>query len=122
MPMQDGQSAIRTDKATRHYRLGEEFIRAGDEVSFEVRAGEFLALLGSSGSGNETLLILLADEPSGHPASANGEQMLTPLAEINQSLGMTIVMVTHERALAERFADRVAVMSDRKLIEDGVKT
>ncbi len=31
-------------------------------------------------------------------------------------------MVTHERALAERFADRVAVMSDGKLIEDGVKT
>src|SRR5213596_583701 len=66
--------------------------------------------------------ILLADEPTGNLDSANGEQILTLLREINQSLGMTIVMVTHERALAERFADRVAVMSDGKLIEDGVKT
>jgi ABC-type methionine transport system ATPase subunit len=29
---------------------------------------------------------------------------------------MTIVMVTHERALAERFANRLAIMGDGKLL------
>jgi ABC-type proline/glycine betaine transport system ATPase subunit len=29
--------------------------------------------------------------------------------------GMTIVMVTHERALAEKFADRLAIMVDGRL-------
>jgi len=31
-------------------------------------------------------------------------------------MGMTIVMVTHERHLAERFADRLATMGDGKLL------
>jgi ABC-type dipeptide/oligopeptide/nickel transport system ATPase subunit len=29
---------------------------------------------------------------------------------------MTIVMVTHERSLAEKFADRIAIMGDGKLL------
>ena len=41
--------------------------------------------------------------------SATGEAILTLLREQSQ-FGMTIVMVTHERALAEKFADRLAIM------------
>jgi putative ABC transport system ATP-binding protein len=62
--------------------------------------------------------ILFADEPTGNLDSANGEQILLLLREFQTTLGMTVVMVTHERPLAERFADRIAILSDGKLISD----
>src|SRR5258705_8156582 len=60
--------------------------------------------------------ILLADEPTGNLDSATGETILTLLRELQSQLGMTIVMVTHERPLAEAFADRLAIMRDGKLL------
>jgi putative ABC transport system ATP-binding protein len=60
--------------------------------------------------------ILLADEPTGNLDSATGETILTLLRELQSQLGMTIVMVTHERPLAEAFADRLAIMGDGKLL------
>ena len=66
--------------------------------------------------------ILFADEPTGNLDSATGESILNLLAEIQSSLGMTIVMVTHERPLAEKFASRLAVMGDGKLLTDGMRT
>lgn len=59
--------------------------------------------------------ILLADEPTGNLDSATGEAILTLLQE-QTKYGMTIVMVTHERALAEKFANRLAIMGDGKLL------
>jgi len=66
--------------------------------------------------------ILLADEPTGNLDSSTGEAILTLLREIQSNLGMTIVMVTHERHLAERFADRLAVMGDGKLLSTTATT
>jgi putative ABC transport system ATP-binding protein len=63
--------------------------------------------------------LLLADEPTGNLDSATGESILTLLREIQKNPGMTIIMVTHERPLAERFADRLAVMGDGKLLSNG---
>jgi putative ABC transport system ATP-binding protein len=60
--------------------------------------------------------ILLADEPTGNLDSATGEAILILLRELQSQLGMTIVMVTHERPLAEAFADRLAIMGDGKLL------
>jgi len=60
--------------------------------------------------------ILLADEPTGNLDSSTGEAILSILRDLQTQLGMTIVMVTHERPLAERFADRLATMGDGKLL------
>jgi len=66
--------------------------------------------------------LLFADEPTGNLDSATGESIMLLLKEIQQKLGMTIVMVTHERPLAERFADRIAALADGKLLTNGVKS
>jgi putative ABC transport system ATP-binding protein len=219
---------IRTQRVSRSYKMGETVIRAVNEISLDVRTGEFLALLGASGSGKSTLLnlmagldrptsgsilalgrdlagmsseelathrnrtigmifqsfqllprmtleenvelplrlaevpraerparvrealervglagrtrhrppelsggeqqrgaiaralinqpmILLADEPTGNLDSKTGEEIMSLIAEIHRpssGQGRTIVMVTHERALAERYADRIVTLSD----------
>ncbi len=66
--------------------------------------------------------LLFADEPTGNLDSATGESIMLLLKEIQQKLGMTIVMVTHERPLAERFANRIVALADGKLLIDGVKS
>ena len=66
--------------------------------------------------------ILLADEPTGNLDSATGLEIMDLLQEINRSLGMTIVLVTHERPLAEKFAHRIVELADGKLVISGIKS
>jgi putative ABC transport system ATP-binding protein len=65
--------------------------------------------------------ILFADEPTGNLDSATGEQILLLLREVQETLGMTIVMVTHERPLAERFANRIVTLQDGRLVSNGAR-
>jgi len=62
--------------------------------------------------------LLLADEPTGNLDSRTGTEIMNFIREFNETLGMTIVMVTHERALAERYARRLIFLADGKLIDD----
>ncbi|GAC1507898.1 MAG: hypothetical protein NVS1B11_10000 [Terriglobales bacterium] len=63
---------------------------------------------------------MLADEPTGNLDSRTGTEIMNFIREFNESLGMTVVMVTHERALAERYAQRMIFLADGKLIGDQV--
>lgn len=65
--------------------------------------------------------ILVADEPTGNLDSKTGEEILNFIREFNESLKMTIVMVTHERALAERYAHRTVFLADGKLATEGAR-
>jgi len=224
-------AAVITDNVSRHYAMGQSLIRAVDGVSLRVAAGEFVALLGTSGSGKSSLLnlvagldrptsgavfvagknlatlsrielaqhrlrtvgmvfqsfnlipsmtvienvelplrfaeaergrrdslarealervglgkrldhrpgelsggeqqrtalaralinrpkLLLADEPTGNLDSHTGTEIMDLIREFNESLGMTVVMVTHERALAERYVQRLIFLADGKLVDD----
>ena len=113
------------DRSERAARVRE----ALERVSLEKRIGHRPSEL-SGGEQQRTAIaralvnrprILLADEPTGNLDSATGESILTLLREIQGNPGMTIVMVTHERTLAERFADRLAVMGDGKLVSNGAR-
>lgn len=63
--------------------------------------------------------ILLADEPTGNLDSRNGEHIFDLLLRINRERGATLVLVTHDDALAN-LADRRISLRDGRVVEDRV--
>lgn len=59
--------------------------------------------------------LLLADEPTGNLDSKTGTEILDLITELNRSLEMTVIMVTHERVLADRYAHRMIFLGDGKV-------
>ncbi|HWZ43590.1 MAG TPA: ABC transporter ATP-binding protein [Candidatus Saccharimonadales bacterium] len=72
--------------------------------------------------------ILLADEPTGNLDSKTGTEIMDLIKDLNRTLAMTVIMVTHERPLAERYATRLVFLGDGKVLgeqkigEQGTKT
>jgi putative ABC transport system ATP-binding protein len=64
--------------------------------------------------------ILMADEPTGNLDSVNGAHVLDLLISLNQREGTTLVLVTHDRALASR-ADRIVTLSDGQVVADEIQ-
>jgi putative ABC transport system ATP-binding protein len=61
--------------------------------------------------------ILFADEPTGNLDSKTGQEILAEFERLNRELGQTIVMVTHDAAVAER-APRQITVSDGVIAAD----
>ena len=61
--------------------------------------------------------LVLADEPTGNLDSDSTDQVYELLRDINKELGMSFLIVTHNRHIAEK-SDRVIEMSDGRIIKD----
>ena len=63
--------------------------------------------------------MIIADEPTGNLDPARSYEIMLLLEEIN-NLGTTVLVVTHERELVERFTKRVIAIDDGRIISDGM--
>ncbi len=72
------ETIVEIRNLTRIYRMGEVQVRALNNVSLEVRCGEFTAIMGKSGSGKSTLLhqLGLLDTPTSGEIVINGKNIL----------------------------------------------
>lgn len=57
--------------------------------------------------------VLLADEPTGSLDFATGEKIMELMFELNREQGTTLVLVTHDRAIADRCQRRITIEAGR---------
>ena len=63
--------------------------------------------------------ILLCDEPTSALDAETTASVLELLREVNQKLGVTIIMITHELDVVKSICTRTAVMADGEVVETG---
>ena len=65
--------------------------------------------------------LLLADEPTGNLDTETGTQVLDLLVELNKELNITMLIVTHDKAVSQR-CSRILEMRDGKIFRDTKKS
>ena len=112
--------AIKATNVIKKYKVGEQIIRAIDDVSVDIHEGEFVALVGPSGSGKSTLLHLLGglDKPTsgeivvgGKNVSSMNDRQLSKFR--NQTIGFVFQSFYLQPFLTLRRNIEVASMPQR---------
>jgi len=63
--------------------------------------------------------MIIADEPTGNLDPARSLEIMMLLEQIN-ALGTTVMVVTHEKELVDRFTKRVIAIDEGQVISDGM--
>jgi microcin C transport system ATP-binding protein len=63
--------------------------------------------------------LLIADEPTTALDVTIQAQILELLAELKRDLGMSLLFITHDLGIVRKIADRVCVMKDGEIVEQG---
>jgi len=84
--MTERKVLIHTENVSRHYRLGDETVRALDGITADIFEGEFVSIMGPSGSGKSTFFNMIGglDRPTGGKIFMNGED-ISKLSERQQA-------------------------------------
>ena len=64
--------------------------------------------------------ILLCDEPTSALDTLTTNSLLELLKDINQKLGVTVIIITHEMSVVQKICNKVAVINDAHIIEQGL--
>lgn len=114
------QGQIRSRRKRRHRAM--EILKL---VSLDDRSGHLPSQL-SGGERQRVAIaralanepaVILADEPTGNLDTQSGEEVIQVLRKLNRELNTTIIVVTHDLAVA-RQTDRILVMQDGKITDD----
>lgn len=64
--------------------------------------------------------ILLADEPTTALDEETQEEIIRLLKDVQEKTGVAVLFITHDLSIVEDVADRVAIMKDGQLVEEGI--
>jgi len=93
--------------------LGDRIFHRPDELS----GGETQRVAIARALANDPEVIL-ADEPTGNLDSLTAAEIMDLLIELNQKLGKTVLMITHEQQMAQKISHRVIRLLDGKVVDD----
>ncbi len=107
-----GSGGARADELLARVGLG----KRGHHYPAQLSGGEQQRVALARAFANQPR-ILFADEPTGNLDSATGETIVQLMLELNRDFGTTIVLVTHDLALAAR-ARRTIRLADGRIVSD----